>query len=82
MSAAVEIKPGMHVKIRQIIHRREGDWVREVQGEVVEIRSEPNHSWYAHAKDNQYWIRRIVLKKPDGELSTLTLDSHSDIQPL
>lgn len=82
MNAAIEIKAGMRVKVRQVIQRREGDWVREIEGEVVEIRSEPNHSWFAHAKNDQYWIRRIVLKKPDGELSTLTLDSRSEIQPL
>lgn len=82
MSGAIEIKPGMNVKVRQVIGRREGDWVKDIQGQVVEIRSEANHSWFAHGKDDQFWIRRIVLRKSDGELSTLTLDSRSEIQVL
>lgn len=77
-----ELKPGQRVRVRQTIDRREGDWRSEVVGTVVEVAMRPTGSWFAHGHDNKFWLHRIVLQKPNGELSTLTVDQWTRIEPL
>jgi hypothetical protein len=77
-----ELKPGQRIRIRQLIDRREGAWRADVEGEVLEILEEPTGSWFAHAKDDRLWLRRIRLRKPNGEITTITLDQYSQLAPL
>lgn len=80
--AAALLQPGRRVRVIQEIDRREGDWQAEVVGQVVEVRQEPTGSWYAHGKDDKLWLGRIVLRKPDGELTTLVIDQWTRVEPL
>lgn len=75
-----EIKPGQRIRVRMAVERNEGDWVHAVEGVVEKVTLQKTGSWYAHSKDNRFWLRRVFLRKDDGELSLLTLDQHSDIQ--
>jgi hypothetical protein len=75
----VDLKPGTRVRVRQVINRREGPWVSETSGTVVSVKAEPSESWFAHSQDNKIWLRRLRLRKDDGELTTLTLDERSEI---
>lgn len=77
-----ELKPGQRIRIRQMIDRREGVWRADIEGEVLEILEEPTGSWFAHAKDDRLWLRRIRLRKPNGEVTTITLDQYSELAPL
>jgi hypothetical protein len=77
-----ELQPGQRVRIRQTIDRREGDWHAAVTGVVRRIDVSPTVSWFAHGKDGRLWLRRVELQKPDGELSTLNVDTHSEIELL
>ena len=74
-----QIEPGTRIKITQTINRQAGDWTAEVVGTVVEIRDAPTGSWYAHGKNGKYWLKRLLLQKDDGEISTFTLDADSRI---
>jgi hypothetical protein len=76
------LAPGDKVRITQVIVTRDGRWETSVDGEVVSVGAEPTGSWYAHGKDNRYWLRRIRLKKADGELTTVTVDGNSRIELL
>jgi len=75
-------RPGQQIRIVQTVHRREGDWQQDVSGTVVSVRAEKTGSWYAHARNGQYWLYRIRLRKADGELTTLTIDQRTRIEPL
>lgn len=74
------IKPGQFVRVRQEIDRREGSWTNEVVGAVVEVKSEKTGSWHAHGQDDKLWLNRICLRKPDGELTTLVIDQHTQVE--
>jgi hypothetical protein len=74
------LQPGQRVRVHQTIERREGDWRPTVVGTVVAVRAQKTGSWYAHAKDDQLWLRRLELRKDDGELTTITLDQHSVVE--
>lgn len=74
-----KLAPGARVRIVQRISRREGMWTTEVEGVVVDVLSAPTGSWYAHGKDDRYWLKRIRLKKDDGEITLISLDEGSRI---
>jgi hypothetical protein len=75
-----ELKPGMRVRITQIVGRREGDWDRPTEGTILSVRPEKTGSWHAHAKDAKLWLQRVRLQKADGEITTLNLDEHSRVE--
>ncbi len=42
----------------------------------------PTGSWYAHGKDDRLWLRRLKLRKVDGEISLLVVDDGTSIAKL
>lgn len=77
-----ECKPGQRIRVNQTIERREGSWHSHTTGTLVESRLQKTGSWYAHARDDKLWLMRIVLRKDDGELTTLNLDPLTEIELL
>ncbi len=79
------IPPGTRVRVEQRIMRRAGERANPlagattVEGEVVSHDMEPTGAWYAHGKKGKLWLTRLWIKKPDGEISALNLDSNSRI---
>jgi hypothetical protein len=77
-----QIKPGQRLRIEHTIERREQDWKLAVEGVVVRIDFQKTGSWYAHSKDNRFWLFRVKLRKDDGELTLLNVDELSRIELL
>jgi hypothetical protein len=77
-----DIRPGMRIKVSQTIVRRDESWQSETVGTILQAEPRPTGSWYAHGKDDKYWLVRIVLQKDDGEITTLTLDHNTQIAVL
>ena len=78
------IPPGTRVRVEQVIQRRAGAHSTVVEGEVLSHDLEPTGSWYAHGqqcrgKKGRLWLARLRIKKLDGEISALNLDSNSRI---
>lgn len=76
------IRAGQKVRIIQEIDRREGPWINEVVGAVVDIKPQKTGSWYAHGKDYKLWLNRVLLRKADGELTTITVDQFTRVEVL
>lgn len=77
-----ECKPGQRVRISQEIDRREGNWRTDVVGVVQFVEQEKTGSWFASSKDGRLWLLRVQLKKEDGELTTLIVDSLTNVELL
>jgi hypothetical protein len=77
-----QLAPGQRVRIIQTVRRREGDWTRAVEGTVEKVTEEKTGSWYAHSKDDRYWLRRVVLRKADGEITILSTDNFTRVELL
>ncbi len=77
----IDLKPGQKVRIVQAIDRREGSWSPAVVGTVLSVQPQKTGSWFAHGADDKLWLYRILLQKSDGEISTLTVDQHTRIEP-
>jgi hypothetical protein len=75
-----QLVPGAKVKVVQQIAARDYSWSSETAGTVVEFQQQQTGSWFAHSKDNKLWLDRLTLRKPDGEITTLNLDSFSVVK--
>ena len=77
-----DVRPGMKIKVTQAIERRDGRWETEVIGTILSAEPQPTGSWFAHGKNDKYWLVRIELQKDDGERSLLILDRHTELTVL
>ena len=77
-----DLRPGAKVRITQQIAGRDYTWTSDVVGTVVDFEQKQTGSWYAHSKHDKLWLDRLLLKKDDGELTTLILDDYSHVEVL
>ena len=77
-----QLRPGAKVKVTQQIAARDYAWTSDVVGTVMEFEQKQTGSWYAHSKNDKLWLDRLLLKKEDGELTTLNLDDYSHVELL
>jgi hypothetical protein len=77
-----ELKPGQRVRVTQAIDRREGDWIATTEGVVESVAVKKTAASYAHSKDAKLWLTRLTLRKEDGEISQLVIDSLAKIELL
>jgi hypothetical protein len=75
-----QLKPGVRVRVTQQIAARDYSLGTDVRGTVVEFEQKRTGSWFAHSKGDRLWLDRLVIRKDDGEISTLNLDEFSHIQ--
>ena len=75
-----QLKPGAKVRVTQQIAARNYSWSTPVTGTVVGFEQKPTGSWFAHSKNDRLWLDRLVIRKDDGEISTLNLDEFSHIK--
>ena len=73
---------GTPVCVKQTIALRDRSFETEVVGVVEAWDHQPTGSWYAHGKDDKLWLKRLKLKKADGEISLLNIDDHTRIAKL
>jgi hypothetical protein len=75
-----KLVPGATVKVTQQIAARDYTWTTEVRGTVVDYAQKETGSWFAHSRDDKLWLDRLVIKKADGEITTLILDDYSRVE--
>jgi hypothetical protein len=75
-----QLVPGARVKITQQIPARHYAWSADVRGTVVDFEQKPTGSWFAHSKNDKLWLDRLVLRKDDGEMTSLILDDYSRVE--
>ncbi len=77
-----QFPPGTPVCVRQTIEHRIQDIETEVVGVVEAWTDEPTGAWHAHGKQNKLWLKRLKLRKADGELVLLVVDDGTSIAKL
>ena len=80
--AGETITVGSRVRITQQIAARHYAFVTPVEGTIVRIERRPTGSWFAHGTADKLWLDRIVLRKADGEITTLNLDDYTSIEQI
>ncbi len=71
--------PGTPVRIKQLLERRGDSYETEVIGVVEAWEDQPTGSWYAHGKNGRLWLKRLKLRKADGEITFLVIDDRTFI---
>lgn len=77
-----QFPPGTPVCVRQTIERRIQDIETEVVGVIEAWTDEPTGAWHAHGKQHKLWLKRLKLRKSDGELVLLVVDDGTSIAKL
>ena len=88
--------PGTPVCVKQVVNRRDNSYEVEVVGVVESWEDAPTGSWHAFgrsqppgsapsvakAEDGKLWLRRLKLRKADGEVVFLVIDDSTEIAKL
>ena len=77
----VDLKPGDRVEVTHHIKIGFREHVSRTQGVVVgkDRRECGIDGGYRRARDDKYWFDQLVLRKDDGELTTVTMDAFTDM---
>jgi hypothetical protein len=75
-----QLVPGARVKVIQQIAARNYTWTTEVRGTIVDYAQKETGSWFAHSRDEKLWLDRLVIRKDDGEITSLILDEYSRVE--
>jgi hypothetical protein len=75
-----KLKPGARVKVTQQIAGGNYTWTTDIRGTVVAFQQKPTGSWFAHSKDDKLWLDRLLLRKENGEMTTLNLDDYTFVE--
>jgi hypothetical protein len=73
---------GTPVRVQQRIRRSGQDIVTETFGVVESWGELPTGSWFAHGKNDKLWLKRLCLRKADGEQTMLVIDQDTAIAKL
>lgn len=71
---------GSKVRVTQALSHGDSFSPFVVEGEILRMGQQKTGSWYAHARDKKLWLDRLELRKDDGELVTVNLDSKSVVE--
>jgi hypothetical protein len=74
------MREGARVRVIQQIAARHYAWPTVIEGTIVQYAQKQTGSWYAHSRGEKLWLDRLVIRKPDGEISTLNLDEFSRVE--
>ena len=70
---------GTTIRVRQRVDKRSDPYTAEVVGEVEGWEDQPTGSWFAHDPGGRLRLRRLRLRKQDGELVLLVVDDSTEI---
>jgi len=81
-TSEVEFPPGTPVRVRSHTQRRGRSLEAEVVGVVESWEILPTGSWFSHGKKDRLWLRRLKLRKVDGEITFLVIDDGTSVARL
>ncbi|MCB9850414.1 MAG: hypothetical protein H6817_06880 [Phycisphaerales bacterium] len=74
-----KLTPGTRIRVEQRVERRAGVWSTQVEGVIEKVHTAPTGSWFAHGPSDRYLLKRITLRKADGERTLIALDEKSRV---
>ncbi|MEK6676242.1 MAG: hypothetical protein AABZ47_11395 [Planctomycetota bacterium] len=77
-----QFPPGTPVCVLQKVDMSTHPIEAETIGTVESWEDKPTGSWFAHGKNDRLWLKRLTLRKSDGELTMLSIDNSTTIARL
>ena len=80
----IDLQPNDRVEVMHQIKIGFREHTSRVQGTVVnkDRRESGIDSGYRRNFDDKYWFDHLVLRKEDGELTTVTIDEYTELRRL
>ncbi|MBI1825633.1 MAG: hypothetical protein HY287_14165 [Planctomycetes bacterium] len=82
VSPEIEFSKGTPVRVTQITKRRGLPISAHVVGVVEDWEELPTGSWYVYGRNDKLWLKRLRLRKVDGEETLLVVDDSTSIARL
>lgn len=82
MKPEEQFPPGTPVRIVQEVTLQRNPVPSSVFGLVEAWEDLPTGSWYAHGRKDRLWLKRLRLRKHDGEVTLLVVDDSTRIARL
>jgi hypothetical protein len=70
---------GTQARVVQGIHQEDPSYTAETVGVIEAWEEEPTGAWFAHDPEGRLSLQRLRLRKPDGEVSVLTIDDQTEV---
>jgi len=74
-----QFPPGTPVRVVQVVMKRDESYEAQVDGVVEAWETQPTGSWFAHGKNHKLWLKRLRLRKADGELTSVVIDDRTSV---
>lgn len=74
------LRPGQQIRVTQKVRVGLRTWDTTASGIVREVWAQDMGIHTERAPDDLVWVRAILFQKPDGELTTVTLDENTHIE--
>ena len=75
-----QLNPGTRVRVIQQIPQTDRVWATVLEGTVVSFRQAQTGAWFAHGKDDKFWLDRLEIRTDDGEIIDCLLDAYTHIE--
>lgn len=75
-----ELKPGDRVRLRHEVKVGNRRWMAQTEGIVVKTERRRHGLHFRRNLDDKVFSDLIVLRRNDGELTTITIDEFSDLR--
>jgi hypothetical protein len=79
---AAELRPGDVIELEHEVKVGFATWPTVTRGTVVSTERRRQGLHFRRALDDKVWADAIVLRRDDGELTTVTLDEFSRLRKL
>ena len=77
-----ELQPGDRVEIDQEVKVGMSRWRKQTTGEVVRTERRRHSLHHDRNFDDKVWSDMIVLKRDDGELTTIAIDEFAHVRQI
>ena len=78
----VELQPGDRVEVLHEVKLGQRRWTTTTTGEVVRKERRRHGLHYQRNLDDKVWSDLLVLRRGDGELTTVSIDEFSELKKL
>ena len=74
-----QFPPATAVRVSQRIDHRSHPIRADIEGVIEAWEDLPTGSWLVGGKDGKLWLKRLRIRKPNGEISLLVVDDATEV---
>jgi hypothetical protein len=80
LQVRIDLVPGMRIRVKQKVTVGLRSWVLEVSGVVRDVQRIDTGIHTDRVRVDDFNVHSVLLEKPDGELTRLTIDENTQVE--